>query len=71
MSMEQAFLDAGFSASDLAAKAGVSPQAVRQWFNGTRQIKPSRCIALEEITGVRREVMRPDLFARPDERGAA
>jgi DNA-binding transcriptional regulator YdaS (Cro superfamily) len=46
----------------LAKALGVSPQAVCMW----KQVPTTKVLAVEEITGIRREILRPDLY---DEQG--
>lgn len=45
----------------LARLLDVSPQAVGQWLSEVRPVPPERCPAIERHTGVRCEVLRPDL----------
>lgn len=46
----------------LAEKLEITPQAISQW----RRVPGERVIAVERITGVRREVLRPDLYPVED-----
>jgi DNA-binding transcriptional regulator YdaS (Cro superfamily) len=55
-------LKASGGPSLLAKALGVSPQAVIMW----KQVPAAKVLAVEEISGVRREILRPDLY---DERG--
>ena len=51
----------GFSA--LAERLHVSRQAAYKWLeNG---VPPERCTDIERVSGVRRELLRPDIFGRP------
>lgn len=54
----QAAIKEGGGVASLATKIGVSSQAVSQW----RRIPAERVIDVERATGVRREVLRPDLY---------
>ncbi len=55
----------------LAYALGISEAAVSQW----EKIPPDRVIPIEKLTGVKRELLRPDLYperpAPPEENGAA
>lgn len=42
----------------LAAKLGISAQAISQW----DEVPPLRVLAVEEISGVSRHELRPDLY---------
>ena len=42
---------------------GITAQAVSQW----TRVPAERLVKIEEITGVPREVLRPDLYQRADE----
>ncbi len=44
--------------NDLASALGISRAAVSQWY----QIPLTRVLQVERVTGVRRELLRPDLF---------
>jgi DNA-binding transcriptional regulator YdaS (Cro superfamily) len=46
---------------ELARRLGLSPQAVYLW----QKIPAERVIEVERLTGVRRQILRPDLFQRP------
>ena len=50
------------SASELARKVGVTPQAVCFWRDGLRKIPVEKCSAIERATGglVTRRDLRPD-----------
>lgn len=53
----------------LARKLGVRYQAVQQW--NKRQRPPAeRCLAIEQVTGISRHDLRPDVYG-PSERAAA
>lgn len=46
----------------LAKTLGITPQAISQW----KRVPGERVIAVERATGVRREVLRPDLYPVED-----
>lgn len=46
----------------LARALEVSPQAVSQWVKGRRPVPPRLAIRIEELTGVSRHELRPDVF---------
>lgn len=46
------------SYSKLARKVGVTPQSLCDW----EQVPHDRVIVLEDLTGVPREIQRPDLY---------
>ncbi|MBN3851970.1 helix-turn-helix domain-containing protein [Paraburkholderia sp. Ac-20340] len=49
----------------LARAIGVKPPTVQQWVNGERKVPPSRCVAIERLTGgdVTRKDLRPTDWA--------
>lgn len=49
----------------LARALDVTPQAVSQWVNGKRPVPPRLAIRIEELTGVSRHELRPDVFGAP------
>ena len=51
----------------LARKLGLTRQAIYQW----DRIPPERVLQVEEITGVPRHQLRPDLYPEAREREAA
>jgi DNA-binding transcriptional regulator YdaS (Cro superfamily) len=57
------------SYSKLARKIGISPQSLNKW----DEVPPERVIVLEQLTGVPREIIRPDLYPprRPKRVGAS
>ena len=61
--LEQAVKAAG-NKNRLAKLLGVSRQAIQKWSAG----KPpaERVLAIEAATGVRREILRPDLYPPED-----
>lgn len=54
----EAFEIAGLRATDLAKRIGVTPQAVLQW----KVVPADRVLTVEEITGISRHELRPDIF---------
>lgn len=53
-----AALKASKSMRSLALAIGIKPQSLIKW----DQVPPERVIAVESVTGVPREVLRPDLY---------
>jgi DNA-binding transcriptional regulator YdaS (Cro superfamily) len=53
-----AALKASKSMRSLALAIGIKPQSLIKW----EYVPPERVIAVEEVTGVPREVLRPDLY---------
>lgn len=61
----------GLSAEDAATKIGVS--AVH-WFrmeSGARAVAADKALAIEELTGISRHVLRPDIFGPAPKKGRA
>jgi DNA-binding transcriptional regulator YdaS (Cro superfamily) len=52
----------------LANACDVTPSAVRHWVSGQRQVPPQKCAVVEELTGIPRESLRPDVFGQPEAR---
>ena len=52
-------------AKALSDLLGISQPAVTMW----KKIPPSRCIAIEAITGISRYRLRPDVFGREPKHG--
>lgn len=52
---------AGLSQSELAVRISVTPQAVSNWVRSGR-VPAERCVAVEQITGISRHILRPDVF---------
>lgn len=63
-SVERAVEAAGGQTA-LAKALGIKPQAVQQW----RKIPVGRIIEVERVTGIPREELRPELYARKRARG--
>lgn len=51
------------TARELAKRLGISPAAVSTW----KKVPWNRARAVERVTGVPREVLRPDIFAEDDD----
>jgi DNA-binding transcriptional regulator YdaS (Cro superfamily) len=51
----------------LARELGITPGAVSQW----SRVPAERLIEIERVTGIRRELLRPDLFTESSAEGAA
>lgn len=49
------------TASELARRLGISPAAVLQW----EEVPPKRVLGVEQISGVSRYELRPDLYGEP------
>jgi DNA-binding transcriptional regulator YdaS (Cro superfamily) len=58
--LEAAIIATG-SRSELARRLGISRQAIHFW----KKIPAERVVEIEQITGVPREIPRPDLYRRP------
>lgn len=54
----------GLSQRELADTLGLTRWAVNAIENGRRQPSPILAVRIEQITGVPREDLRPDIFAR-------
>lgn len=59
--------EAGFSASDLARKLGVTPQSVSGWIRGKATPSPDLLVKLEDLLGI---PMRAWTEEVPDEEAA-
>ncbi len=55
--LERAKRAAG-GATALARHLGLTKQAVVQW----KRVPPAHVVAIEQLTGIRREELRPDVF---------
>jgi DNA-binding XRE family transcriptional regulator len=49
----------------VAAKLGVNRVVWHRWENEVRPVSASCCLAVEQLTGIPRYELRPDLYARP------
>lgn len=67
--IQQAVALAGGQAH-LAKALGVTPGLVSQWVNGRRNVAPNHCPAIEGLTGVKCEQLRPDLDWRRNRNGS-
>ena len=47
---------------DLAKKIGISPKSIYSWKKRKNGIPPLRAIEVEQITGIPRSELRPDLW---------
>jgi hypothetical protein len=61
MDIKKLFAEHGIVKLHLARALGITHGAVNQW----RRVPAERVVAVERITGIPREVLRPDVFA-PD-----
>lgn len=61
--LRQAIERAG-SQVKLARLLGISHQALNKW----REIPTRHLIKVEQLTGVHRSLLRPDLYVEPDQR---
>lgn len=57
MSLKKALRAVG-GPSKLAARLGITAQAVCQW----KKVPPGRVLAIERVSGVSRSDLRPDLY---------
>lgn len=62
---DKAISEAGGGAA-LAAKLGITRQAVYQW----DRVPPQHVLDVERVTGVSRHQLRPDLFGAPQPEAA-
>lgn len=53
-------LKRGLSFSDLADKLGVHKSQVTRW--AQRRVPASRVLAVERAAGIKRKILRPDLY---------
>lgn len=53
-------IEAAGSAAELARRIGIAPQAVTQW----DEVPLKRVLIVEKVTGVPREILRPDMYQR-------
>ena len=57
-------IDSAGGPSALARRIGVTPSAVTNWAKSVKRISPQNAIRIENVTGIPREEIRPDLFRR-------
>lgn len=62
-----AALAASGKAVNLAARLGITPQAINAW----TRVPADRVLEVEEFTGVPCWVLRPDLYRKPERSEAA
>lgn len=55
-------IEAAGTSQKLAGDLGIKPQALSQW----KRVPPLRVLAVEEITGVSRHELRPDIYPTPE-----
>ncbi len=55
----------GLTDAALGAKLGVSGDLVRLWRLGLQPVGAKRVLAVEAETGIRKHVLRPDLYPPP------
>jgi DNA-binding transcriptional regulator YdaS (Cro superfamily) len=58
-------IQAAGSQSELARKLGIRCQSVQQWVRRSR-VPAERVLEVEDITGVPRYLIRPDLYPRSE-----
>lgn len=46
----------------LAEELGVSPQSVSNWCSGRQRVAAHLCHRIEALSGIPKEVIRPDVF---------
>jgi DNA-binding transcriptional regulator YdaS (Cro superfamily) len=65
--LEQVKKKLGGNAGIAAKLGGITPQAVSQW----DRVPPARVLTIEELTGISRHELRPDIFGPSPEASAA
>ncbi len=65
------FRACGKRQNEIAAGVGRSNGAISQWVNGERSIPAEIVPKVEEVTGIPRHQLRPDLWPAPAESRAA
>lgn len=58
----QSILEKRGMAVKLATKIGIRPQAISAW----TRVPVARVLVVEEVTGVPRHVLRPDVYPKPE-----
>jgi transcriptional regulator with XRE-family HTH domain len=61
---------AEFSVTEAAQAAGVTPAMWSRWENNKRDVPVERAIALEEVIGISKHDLRPDIFGPKPEAAA-
>jgi DNA-binding transcriptional regulator YdaS (Cro superfamily) len=64
----QKWLDQNPTQAELAKKIGVTQGAISQWLK--RGVPPKRVRAVERVTGIPRERLRPDIYGGAKRRPA-
>jgi DNA-binding transcriptional regulator YdaS (Cro superfamily) len=57
-------------ASRLAKACSVKPQNITRW-QKTGQVPAHHCLAVEQLTGISRHELRPDVFGTPEQAAAS
>ena len=63
--LQSLFRSCGKRQNEIAILVGRSTGAISQWVNGERQIPADIVPKVEEVTGIPRHQLRPDLWAAP------
>lgn len=63
-------LKQGLSCAEIAKKLGVAETTVRSLENGHRPITAERAVAIENVIGIPRHALRPDLYPVSQEAAA-
>jgi len=50
----------------LACEVGIAPAAITKWLRPGGRIPAERVLTVERITGIRREILRPDIYPATD-----
>jgi len=53
------------SQAKLADGLGVGQTAISNWLNRQKRVPAERVLAVEQLTGVSRHMLRPDLYPEP------
>ena len=64
--MYMAYALKAHTVSEIARGLGVSRQAVYAWKTGKAKVDPLLLAQFEKVTGVPRELVRPDIFVRQE-----
>lgn len=64
-------LENGLTAEAAASKLNVTLPMWSRWENQKRAIPPQRVLAIEEVTGISRHILRPDIFGPANSEVAA
>lgn len=52
----------GMSLGEVAEKLGVASSTLRSWENGNRELPAEMAVTIERLFGIKRVMLRPDLF---------